>query len=210
MGTMFRLTEAAVRPAAGTKIVKAKEYGLYLEADALLAAAREKAAAMEQQAAPVIDAGAYARKKEEGYHDGIEEGKMEHAEKMMETILSSVEFIESIEDTLVSVVNQAIRKIIGEMDSKDRIVHIVRNALNNVRGQQKVTVRVAPADEEAVSQALAAMTAGSSGSGFLTIVADARLSRDSCILESELGVVDASLETQLKALEHAFHSKIRQ
>ena len=29
-------------------------------------------------------------------------------------------------------------------------------------------------------------------------------------LESELGVVDASLETQLKALEHAFTSKIRQ
>ena len=205
MGSMFRLGEDSVRPAAGSKIIKAEEYGLFLEADALLAAAREKSALMQKKAEE-----AYAQKKEEGYRDGIEEGKMEHAEKMMETILRSVEFIEGIEDTLVSVVNQAIRKIIGEMDGKDRIVRIVRNALNNVRGQQKVTVRVAPADEEAVTQALAAMTAGSSGSGFLTIVADARLSRDSCILESELGVVDASLETQLKALEHAFHSKIRQ
>ena len=205
MGSMFRLGESSVRPAAGTKIIKADEYALYLEASSLLDAAREKAAAMEAQAEE-----AYERKKEEGYRDGMEEGKLEHAEKMMETILSSVEFIEGIEDTLVSVVNQAIRKIIGEMDGKERIVRIVRNALNNVRGQQKVTVRVAPADEEAVSQALAAMTAGSSGSEFLTIVADARLSRDSCILESELGVVDASLETQLKALEHAFHSKIRQ
>ncbi len=128
----------------------------------------------------------------------------------METILSSVEFIEGIENTLVSVVNQAIRKIIGEMDDKERIVSIVRNALNTVRGQQKVTVRVSPADEQAVASALSAMTAGSSGSSFLTIVADARLPRDSCILESELGVVDAGLETQLKALEHAFHSKISQ
>ena len=206
MGSMFRLGEGSVRPAAGTKIIRAEEYGLFLEADALLAAAREKAAAMEKKAEE-----AYESKKEEGYRDGIEEGKMEHAEKMMETILSSVEFIEGIEDTLVSVVNQAIRKIIGEMDEKDRIVRIVRTALNSVRSQQKVTVRVAPADEEAVSQALAAMTAGSSsGSAFLTIVADARLPRDSCILESELGVVDASLETQLKAFENAFHSKIRQ
>ncbi len=206
MGSMFRLNENSVRPAAGTKIIKAKDYGLFLEAETLLAAAREKAAAMEKEAEE-----AYERKREEGYRDGIEEGKLEHAEKMMETILSSVEFIEGIEDTIVSVVNQSIRKIIGDMDDKDRIVRIVRNALNTVRGQQKVTVRVAPADEEAVSQALAAMTTGSSsGSAFLTIVADARLSRDSCILESELGVVDASLETQLKALEHAFHSKIRQ
>ena len=205
MDAMFRLTEGSIRPAAGTKLLKAEEYGLLLEADALLAAARKQAEDMEQKARE-----AYEQKHEEGYRDGMEEGKLEHAEKMMETILSSVEFIEGIEDTLVSVVNQAIRKIIGDMDDKERIVRIVRTALNTVRGQQKVTVRVAPADETAVSEALAAMTAGSSGSAFLTIMADARLPRDSCILESELGVVDASLETQLKALENAFHSKIRQ
>lgn len=206
MDAMFRLTEGSIRPAAGTKLLKAEEYGLLLEADALLAAAKKQAEEMEQKARE-----AYAQKREEGYRDGMEEGKLEHAEKMMETILSSVEFIEGIEDTLVSVVNQAIRKIIGDMDDKERIVRIVRTALNTVRGQQKVTVRVAPADEAAVSEALAAMTAGSSsGSAFLTIMADARLPRDSCILESELGVVDASLETQLKALENAFHSKIRQ
>ena len=205
MDAMFRLTEGSIRPAAGTKLLKAEEYGLLLEADALLAAAKKQAEEMEQKARE-----AYEQKREEGYRDGMEEGKLEHAEKMMETILSSVEFIEGIEDTLVSVVNQAIRKIIGDMDDKERIVRIVRTALNTVRGQQKVTVRVAPADEAAVSEALAAMTAGSSGSAFLTIVADARLPRDSCILESELGVVDASLETQLKALENAFHSKIRQ
>ncbi|MBQ9105766.1 MAG: type III secretion system stator protein SctL, partial [Mailhella sp.] len=115
-----------------------------------------------------------------------------------------------IESTLVSVVTQAIRKIIGDMDDKERIVSIVRNALGVVRGQQKVTVRVAPADEPAVSEALAAMTSAASGSAFLTVVADARLERDSCILESELGVVDASLSTQLRALENAFHSKIHQ
>lgn len=205
MGSMFRLNEGSVRPAAGTKIIKAEEYGLFLKADALLDAAEKKAAETQKKAEE-----AYERKREEGYRDGLEEGKLEHAEKMMETILSSVEFIEGIEDTLVSVVNQAIRKIIGDMDDKERIVRIVRNALNSVRGQQNVTVRVAPADEEVVAQALSAMTAGSSGSAFLTIVADARLPRNSCILESELGVVDASLETQLKALENAFHSKIRQ
>ena len=153
---------------------------------------------------------AYEEKRLEGYRDGLEEGKLEHSEKMLETILTSVEFIENIENTLVNVVTQAIRKIIGEMDDRERIVAIVRNALNVVRGQQKVTVRVAPADEEAVLKAMAAMTSASSGNAFLTVVADARLEKDSCILESELGVVDASLSTQLKALEHAFQSKIQQ
>ena len=205
MGTMFRLNNDSIQPAAGTKLIKSSELGQLLEASALLDAAREKAAEMEQAALE-----AYEEKKQEGYQDGLEEGKLEHAEKMMETIISSVEFIEGIESTLVSVVNQSIRKIIGDMNDKDRIVAIVRNALNVVRGQQKVTVRVAPADEAAVLEAMAGMTASSSGSSFMTVIADARLERDSCIIESELGVVDASLSTQLKALENAFKSKIQQ
>ena len=105
---------------------------------------------------------------------------------------------------------EEIRKIIGDMGDKERIVAIVRNALNVVRGQQKVTVRVAPADEAAVLEAMAGMTASSSGSSFMTVIADARLEQDSCIIESELGVVDASLSTQLRALENAFKSKIQQ
>ena len=205
MGTMFRLNNDSIQPAAGTKLIKSSELGQLLEANALLEAAREKAAEMERAA---LDA--YEEKKQEGYLDGLEEGKLEHAEKMMETIISSVEFIEGIESTLVSVVNQSIRKIIGDMGDKERIVAIVRNALNVVRGQQKVTVRVAPADEAAVLEAMAGMTAGSSGSSFMTVIADARLECDSCIIESELGVVDASLSTQLKALENAFKSKIQQ
>lgn len=204
MGTLFRLNTDSLQPAAGTKIVKAAELGQLYEASALLDAARQKAADMERAALE-----AYEEKKREGYADGLEEGKLEHAEKMMETIISSVEFIEGIESTLVNVVNQSIRKIIGEMEDKERIVAIVRNALNVVRGQQKVTVRVAPADEAAVLEAMAGMTAGG-GNSFMTVIADARLERDSCILESELGVVDASLSTQLKALENAFKSKIQQ
>ena len=204
MGTLFRLNTDSLQPAAGTKIVKAAELGQLYEASALLDAARQKAAEMERAALE-----AYEEKKREGYADGLEEGKLEHAEKMMETIISSVEFIEGIESTLVNVVNQSIRKIIGEMEDKERIVAIVRNALSVVRGQQKVTVRVAPADEAAVLEAMAGMTAGG-GNSFMTVIADARLERDSCILESELGVVDASLSTQLKALENAFKSKIQQ
>lgn len=205
MGTLFRLNNDGIQPVAGTKRIPHSELGQLCEASELLEAARRKAAEMEQAALY-----AYEEKRQEGYRDGLEEGKLEHAEKMMETILSSVEFIEGIESTLVRVVNQSIRKIIGDMDDKERIVAIVRNALNVVRGQQKVTVRVAPADEAAILEAMAAMTAGSSGNSFLTVVADPRLEKDSCILESELGVVDASLSTQLKALENAFQSKIQQ
>ena len=171
---------------------------------AVLDAARERVADMERKAGE-----AYERRREEGYRDGVEEGRLEHAEKVMETVLSSVEYIEGIEATLVNVVAVAVRKVIGEIDENERIVRIVRNALVTVRNQQHVTIRVAPADEKAVREGLASMLASvPGGASFLDVVPDARLERGACLLESELGVVDASLETQPKALENALRSKI--
>lgn len=201
MDKLFRLNTDVPSPAPGVKVLKAADVDALHDAASLIVAARAHAAEIEKKAEAV-----YEERFQQGYEDGVEAGKMENAEKMMETVLASVEFIESIENTVVSVVNQSIRKIIGELDDETRIKRIVGTALNTVRGQQRVTVRVNPAEEPTVSKALAAMTSGS----YLTVVADPRLGPDSCILESELGVVDASLETQLKALEHAFTSKIRQ
>ena len=201
MDKLFRLNTDVPSPAPGVKVLKAADVDTLHDAASLIAAAKAHAAEIEKKAEAV-----YEERFQQGYEDGVEAGKMENAEKMMETVLASVEFIESIENTVVSVVNQSIRKIIGELDDETRIKRIVGTALNTVRGQQRVTVRVNPAEEPTVSKALAAMTSGS----YLTVVADPRLGPDSCILESELGVVDASLETQLKALEHAFTSKIRQ
>ena len=180
MGSLFRLTGDTVTPSAGTRVLKASEAAVLLEANAVLDAARERVADMERKAGE-----AYERRREEGYRDGVEEGRLEHAEKVMETVLSSVEYIEGIEATLVNVVAVT------------------------VRNQQHVTIRVAPADEKAVRAELASMLASvPGGTSFLDVVPDARLERGACLLESELGVVDASLETQLKALENALRSKI--
>lgn len=200
MDTLFRINNEYPHPADGTRVIKAKDCGALYDAAGIIKAAQEKAAAIVKKAE--VD---YKARYDQGYQDGLEEGKMEHAEKVMETVLASVEFIEKIENTVVSVVNQSIRKIIGDLGDDERVRRIVGTALNNVRGQQRVTVRVSPKDEPAVSQSLAAMTSGS----YLTVVADSRLEENSCILESELGVIDASLKTQLKALEKAFNSKIK-
>ena len=203
MGCVFRLNRDGVSPVG--RVLRAADVAVLLEANAVLDAARARAEEMSRQAEA-----AYEARREEGYRDGQEEGRLEHAEKVLETVLSSVDYLSSLENTLVDVVTSSIRKVIGELDASELIVRVVRNALTTVRNQQRVTNRVAPADEKAVSEALAAMIQTAPGGvGFLDVRADARLERGSCLLESELGVVDASLETQLKALENAFRAKIQ-
>lgn len=206
MGTMFQMTGGIVAPAPGTRLIRAEEYSRLLEAGELLAAARGRADAIRAEAEE-----AYETRRREGYEDGVMEGRMEQAEKMMETAMQAVEYIENIEETLVKVVTSAVRKIIGELDERERIVRVVRTALVSVRSQQKVLIRVCPADESAVREALAAMIASAPGGvSFLDVSADPRMKPGDCILESELGVVDAGLETQLRALENALAGKIKE
>ncbi|MDD2966867.1 MAG: HrpE/YscL family type III secretion apparatus protein [Desulfovibrionaceae bacterium] len=205
MGTVFCIKNNTIHPQAGTHIIKAQEANLLIQANSLLNAAQNYADTMQRKAEE-----AYEAKKQEGYTDGQEEGKMEHAEKMMETVMASVEFIEQLEHSLVDVVSQVLRRILGEMGDNERIVALVRQALLSVRNQQRVLIRLAPADEPAVRQALAPLLQSNPASGnFLDILADARLERGACLLESELGIIDASLETQLTALEKALRKKIQ-
>ena len=205
MGALFRLSNNAVSPAAGTRVVKSAETAVLLEAGQLLDAAKQRVADMEEAARR-----AYEEQRVKGYEDGQEDCRAEYAEKMLEVAMQSVEYIEGLEQTIVKVVTEAVERVIGEIDAEERIVRIVRTALNAVRSQQHVVVRVAPADEKAVTEALAPMLGGGpGGSGFLNVIMDPRLAAGSCILESELGVLDASLDTQLKALTRAFNAKVK-
>lgn len=206
MGTLFQLTGNHVLPAPGVRVLRAADYASLVEANRLLAMAEQRAAAMAADAEK-----AYEERRRQGYEDGLMEGRMEQSEKMLETAMQAVEYIEGVEGKLVDVVTSAVRKIIGELDDRECTVRVVRNALAAVRSQQRVLIRVSPDDKDSVRQALAAMISSSPGAAtFLDVTADPRMKPGDCILECELGVVDASLETQLKAIEHALLSKIRE
>lgn len=206
MGTLFQLTGNHVLPAPGVRVLRAADYASLVDANRLLAMAEQRAAAMAADAEK-----AYEERRRQGYEDGLMEGRMEQSEKMLETAMQAVEYIEGVEGKLVDVVTSAVRKIIGELDDRECTVRVVRNALAAVRSQQRVLIRVSPDDKDSVRQALAAMISASPGAAtFLDVTADPRMKPGDCILECELGVVDASLETQLKAIEHALLSKIRE
>ena len=206
MGTLFQLTGNHVLPAPGVRVLRAADYASLVEANRLLAMAEQRAAAMAADAEK-----AYEERRRQGYEDGLMEGRMEQSEKMLETAMQAVEYIEGVEGKLVDVVTSAVRKIIGELDDRECTVRVVRNALAAVRSQQRVLIRVSPDDKDSVRQALAAMISSSPGAAtFLDVTADPRMKPGDCILECELGVVDASLETQLKAIEHALLGKIRE
>ena len=203
MEAVFHRIGSTVRPAPGTRILRAVEYARVLEAQSILDDANAEAEAIRKRAEE-----AYEERKKQGYEDGVLDGQMQQAEKMLETGMQAVEYLEGLEHQIVEVVTTAVRKIVGELDDNERIVRVVRTALEQVRGRQRVVVRVCPEEEPQVREALAPMLVKSSASSGIELVADQRMKAGDCMLESEMGVVDAGLDVQLKAIEHALTARI--
>ena len=111
-----------------------------------------------------------------------------------------------VEQRMVALVMQAVQRIVADFGDRERVVAVVKGALAVVRNQKQVTLRVSPSQLDDVRASVNELLAAFPGVGFLDLVPDARLGPDACILESEIGVVEASIAGQLGAIEKAFAS----
>jgi type III secretion protein L len=72
-----------------------------------------------------------------------------------------------------------------------------------------LTLRVSPDDAEAAREGLAGVAELQTLGTTVEVQVDASLAPGSCIFESDMGVVDASLSTQLDALRAAMARAVR-
>ena len=203
MDSMLFLKKQNVQPPAGQQILKQEEFGYLIEANKVLEQAHAKASETIAKAYEIYEA-----QKEQGYEDGLEEGRREHAQKIMDTALQTIDYFESMEKSIAGLVTQCLERVIGELDENELILKIVRSGLAVARNEKKVMVRVCPEEVKTVQEATSSLLQAYSGISLLDIVADERLSKGACLIESELGVVDASITTQLEAIKRAINKRI--
>lgn len=192
-------TQLAVRVDAAGMVLSAQEVRALQSAQEAIAQANEQAAQIVAQAREV-----YESEKRRGFEEGKEEARMEQAEQMIETVSRNVEYFSKVETRMVDLVMQAVQKIISDFDDRERVLITVRNVLSVVRNQKQMTLRLHPQQVEVVKARVNDLLAAYPGVGYLDIVADTRLQMDACILESEIGLIEASTESQLTALRQAF------
>lgn len=200
---MFSLADLEI--AEGQRVVKAAQVEELISLQSTIDNARQQA---EQIVADAQKK--YAKEKKRGYEEGLAEGKMDIAEKMIDAVAKSVEYFSSLESKIVDITSKAVRKIIGEMDGGERIVAIVREALSRVRTQDHVTVRISSESIESVKKRIDEILSEYPTIHFLDVEEDTRLEAGGCIIETAIGVVNASLELQLTAIENALSRSLKQ
>lgn len=180
-------------------VVRAHEIAALRSAEQAVADANAQAEAIVAGAQAAFEA-----EKARGYQEGQEEARLEQAEQMIENVSRTVDYFSKVEGRMVDLVMQAVQKIILDFDERDRVVFTVKNVLSVVRNQKQMTLRLNPHQVELVKSRVDELLAAYPGVGYLDIVGDNRLSADACILESEIGLVEASIQGQLQALRTAF------
>ncbi len=204
MAGFFCINTPRIQVDARTHIVKAADYAKLLQANALIQAAEEEAARIKEEAQK-----AFAEEKERGYTEGLEEGRLEMAERTFEAIAKGIDFIESLEKNTVDIVIKSLQRILDDMPPEERIVSVVRRALAYVRSQKNVVMRVNPQELAWVQKEIASLSNEVLGIDTLRVVGDKMLDEGACILESDLGIIDASLSVQIKALRNVFESHLQ-
>ena len=183
-------------------VLSAAEVAIWQQTQDILAQAHAEAAQIRAKAQQ-----AFEDEKIRGYQDGLAQAQMDQTDQMIETASRTVDYFAGIEQRIVGLVMQSIRRVIADFSDTERVLAVVRSGLAVMRNQKHLTLRLAPENVEIVKHRARELLESFPGVGLLDIVADPRLKGDAAILESELGVVQASIEKQLQAIEQSF-SKI--
>ncbi len=186
------------------RLVKASEVATVQSAAEIVAAAEAEAARIREEAKT-----AFEEERKRGFEKGLQDGKLEIAMQKLEQVDQSVAFMESVEGKMADIVMKALKSCVVEIGDREMVINIVRKTMNAViRTQRHVTLKVAPEMVAAVKERVSALRVDYPTVETFDVVEDPRLKGPACILETEAGVADASVETQLAAIERSLKRHI--
>jgi type III secretion system HrpE/YscL family protein len=150
--------------------------------------------------------------RQRGYDDGYQEGLGRYTEETTRALRQVDQLKAGLEPEYVKLVRVCVEKVLGQelKTNPDAVIGIVRNALRSATQQREIIVRIHPDDAEHLrknQRRLLDVLARASG---IEVRDDAAIQRGGCVVLTELGTIDASLERQLQAIEDALQDELAQ
>ena len=190
--------------AAATEIEHRREAIMadaHARAQALIDEAQAQAATLREQAQREYETAA-----ERGYEAGREQGLAEWYERCARSAAGQRRVQSLLRERIVELVVDATEQIVRNVDVSALFARSAEVVERLVEGSTYLRVRVHPDDESAAVaefDRLAAIWRERGHGVAVTVLADRAVARGACLCESDLGTVDASLDTQLAALRAA-------
>ena len=179
-------------------------------ADALRAAEQRLREARREADAIVARARADAdRVRAEARTAGLEDARIQHGEWTARAVAEMKTWFEQAEARFVDRLKTCVEIILEHELSlrPESVVDTVRAATRDLRDALDLRVRVHPDDVPTVQDRIEALRSEQRAGATLRVCAEPELSRGTCRVESELGVIDGSLDGQVEALARAMTAR---
>jgi flagellar assembly protein FliH len=187
------------------------------KAERIIANAESRAQGIIENARDEID-----RMKEESRELGFEEGKREAMEQVshqfsdtMETVNQAViarrKIIEDSEGEILRLALKVAEQIIRSEVSlhRDVCLNIVSEAISRVSDREQIIIKVNRDDVEQIKKYKDRIAGIVDGVKSFSILEDSHVESGGCIIETNLGYVDARISTKLKSIAESF-KKVRE
>jgi flagellar biosynthesis/type III secretory pathway protein FliH len=176
------------------------------KAKAVIQTAQQDAAKIREEAKALLSRveQEMERSKQEGFNQGKQEGMENVLEMLVRVKELRAKLFTDNEKEIVRLVFEIAKKIIGrEFNQNDKaIMNVIRLALSDAVGD-KIVVRLNPKDYEIVrkneKELVEAVETGTS----LNFKEDLDVQPGGCVVDTDIGTIDAQLDTQLHAIKKA-------
>jgi type III secretion system HrpE/YscL family protein len=188
----------------GARIVEAPVYDARLEAERLLSEARARAEQLIADAEHEAE-----RLRQKATAEGRERGLQAVTELLVGARMAAARSRGGAEAELRTLAVRIAEKILGrELTLKpDAVVDVAARALEHAGDPREVVVRAHPDDLAALERGKPRLVEKCKSAQAVTLKPDESVRRGGCLVETELGVVDARLSTQLEAIERALRGE---
>ena len=201
MGLAFLISTDNLQLLSERKVFKEAEYAALLDAAAVLDAARAEAARLSAQAAQ--DA---AVALESGRAEGLRRAQAEYAQRLAADALATQRQLQALRTSMAQIVVRAVGQFMGEVDPARLLEAALRRVDALLRAEPFVALRVAPAQEAAVRQALAALGQEAGWALGAAVAADPALAEGACVVSTASGTLEIGVDAQLEAFRRAVES----
>lgn len=190
------------------------------EADEILHAAKDEA---EKESGAIRDAAAeegrkdgFEKGKQEGFVQGEIEGKSAYSEqtKTLHSLMESLsaerkKLVGDLQPMLVELVGSALQRCLGQIAQDGQLVlGFVREALTKAQDRVQLKLHLNPEDMAEVEAKRKELQL-SVGAGEMELIADARIERGGCVLETEAGMVDVRLSTVVEQVKESLTAEMK-
>ena len=193
--------QGEIHPAEDEKVIPAEEFSTLMQASEILERAKEDA---EQFKKKTEEEG--RKLKETAQEDGFDEGLQKFNEHLIHFDRQIRLIRMDLQKQILPLALKAAKKIVGEQLNlhPETIVEIVIQTLAPVLQNHRITIYVNKVDKEILETQKPKIKSILEHVQVLTIQERNDVSPGGCIIETESGIINASIENQWRALESAF------